>query len=82
MNVQSFLGIALILAGLAMAAREVAGRNYADALKSGGLSLIGGLLLTATTLDGRAAITVALGLGVLGLVLIYAARRISSHENR
>lgn len=81
MSIPFYLGILLVLVGATMLAREVVRRKYADALKSGGLSLIGLLLLTIATLDGRLAIAVAAGLGILGLVLILAARRTSSHQN-
>ena len=82
MDFTAYLGIGFVVLGLAMAAREVARREHAEALNSiAGVSLLGALLLTFSLMErGWLSRAVMVGFFVLALALRWAASRLSRQQ--
>ena len=79
MDFTAYLGIGFVVVGMAMAAREVARREHAEALNSiVGVILLGGLFLTFSLMEpGWSSRAVMIGILVLGLAL----RRLSRQQH-
>lgn len=81
MDFQAYLGLGVIVLGLAMSVGGVARREYADALHSVVFSMLGVLVLTASLMEpGWTTYAVFAGIITVGIAVRVAAARLSRRQ--
>lgn len=81
MDILAYLGLGVVIIGLAMSVGGVARREYSDALRSVAFSLLGALFLTAGLMEpGWTTYAVLAGIIAVGTAVRLAASRLSRRQ--